>query len=86
MVIVVKVFGKFKSLVFVFGQVFQFRQPVAVGCFVVNEQAERLVLVSLRLQPVDTHICDDICQITFLLYGIVVHGDEVRIVIVSLSW
>ena len=53
--------------------------------FVVNQDAEGFVLVALILHPVDALIGDKVGEIAFLLYGVAVHLDESRVVVVALS-
>ena len=84
-VVIIEVFRHGERLVFIQRQVFQLRKPVAMDCLVMNEQAERLFLIPLILHPVNTHIRDQVGQITFFLNGIIFHGDESRIVVIALS-
>ena len=51
----------------------------------VDEEAEGLILVALVLHPVDALVGNKVGQVAFLLDGIVLHGNEARIVIVTLA-
>ena len=51
----------------------------------VDEEAEGLILVALVLHPVDALVSDKVGQVTLLSDGIVLHGNEARIVIVTLA-
>ena len=84
-VVVIEVVGHGESLVLVEGEILQLGQPVAVDGLVVDEEAERFVLVAPVLHPVDTLVGDEVGQIAFLRDGIVLHGDEARVVVVALA-
>ena len=53
--------------------------------FVMDEEAERLVFVALVFHPIDALVRNQVCQIAFLDHGIIVHGDERRIVVITLT-
>ena len=84
-VVVVEVVGHRESLVFVQGEVLQLGQPIAMDSLMVDEEAEGLILVALVLHPVNALVSDKVGQVAFLLDGIVLHGNEARIVIVTLA-
>ena len=56
-----------------------------MNSLVMDEETERLVLVTLVLHPVDTHVCHNIGQIAFLADRIVIHSDKGGIVVITLS-
>ena len=85
LVVVIEVLGQGKCTVLILVQVFYLGQPVAVNGLVVDEQAERFRLVALVLHPVDAHVRYYVCQVPMLLYGVIVHGYEIGIVIVALA-
>ena len=85
LVVVIEVVGHGEGLVLVQGEILQLGQPVAVDGLVVDEEAERFVLVALVLHPVDALVGDEVGQIAFLGDGIVLHGDETRVVVVTLA-
>lgn len=59
--------------------------PVAVYSLVVDEQAERLSLVPAVFHPVYGVVSDDVGDVAVPVDGAVLHGDEVRVVVVSLA-
>ena len=83
-VVVVEGGGDGERLVFIFVQILQFWQPVAVAGLVVYEQEEGFVFVALVFQPVDGLVGDDIGKVSLLLIGFSLHVDEVGVVIVAL--
>ena len=51
----------------------------------VDEQAERFRLIALVLHPIDAHVRYYVSQVAMALYGVIVHGYEVGVVIIALA-
>ena len=85
LVVVVECARHGECAVLVEWQVLDFGEPITVNGLVVNQYAERFVLVALSLHPVDALIGDNVGEVAFMLYGIAVHLNESRIVVIALT-
>ena len=84
LVVVVESLGQGKRLVLILAQVLHLGQPAAVAGLVVNEECEGARAVALVFEPVDGLVGDDVRHVALLPHRVVLHGDEVRVVVVPL--
>jgi hypothetical protein len=68
-IIIKKVGRRFKSYIIVKSKVFGCRLPVAVRCFLVIKQAERLIGITFRFQPVEGGFGDDFGAVACINFG-----------------
>ena len=84
-VLIVEGFGHGEGFVLVGGEVLHFRQPASVAGLVVDEEGKGFALVAAMLHPVDGLVGDDVGNVSMLTHRVVLHGDEVGVVVVALS-
>ena len=82
-VVVIEIGGKFEGFVFVFVQILQLGEPVAMAGFVMHEERERFALVSFLIQPMNGFVSNDVGEIAFRHVG-TVGIVEVGVVVVAL--
>ena len=85
LIVIKEVIRQREGLVFIQGQITSICHPVAMDSLVVNEQAERLLVITLVFHPVDGIIGNDVGYVTVLLNGIILLRNEIRIIVIPLS-
>ena len=84
-IVVIEVLGHSEGLVFIFAEILQFGQPVAVASFVVDKENKGLRLVALMLHPVNRLIRNNVGNISLFACLATIHIDKVGVVVVTLS-
>ena len=84
-VLVVEVFGHRIGYVVIQVEVAEVGHPGAVGCFVVNEEAERFLFVADAVHPVYGQVGHDVGGVSFALHPFSVL-DELGVVVVALAY